>query len=273
MIGFRGHLSTQDVMLQLSEEVLHPRHAKRTRAILALDLTKAFDNVEHTAVLNALSDLHVGGRTHAYVTAFLQAMTAVLTVGELTTDKVQLGSRGTPQGSVLSPLLFNLTLIPMARDLANISNLSHSLYADDITLWTTTGSIGDMEATLQAGADVVVERAMAIGLACSTTKSELLVLHPPKSRTDPTPNPSIRIHMKTYSIPEVTQLRVPGMVMQNNGRHTPPSEWQLTDVEGWDTAVSSSNPADQIRLVDWALRVAEGHKLPDTLRAPEPPHK
>lgn len=53
----------------------------------------------------------------------------------------------------------------------------------------------------------------------------------------------------------------------------PPSEWQLTDVEGWETAVSSSNPADQIRLVDWALRVAEGHKLPDTLRAPEPPHK
>nr|XP_054930237.1 retinal-specific phospholipid-transporting ATPase ABCA4-like [Dermacentor andersoni] len=106
------------------------------------------------------------------------------------------------------------------RDLANIPNLSHSLYADDITLWTTTGSIGDMEATLQAGADVVVERAMAIGLACSPTKSELLVLHPPKSRTDPTPNPSIRIHMKTYSIPEVTQLRVLGMVMQNNGRHT-----------------------------------------------------
>ncbi|XP_075539682.1 pyrimidine-specific ribonucleoside hydrolase RihA-like [Dermacentor variabilis] len=47
----------------------------------------------------------------------------------------------------------------------------------------------------------------------------------------------------------------------------PPSEWQLTDVEEWETAASSSNPADQIRLVDWALRVAEGHKLPDTVYA------
>lgn len=106
MISFRGNLSMQDVMIQLSEEVLHPRHAKRTRAILALDLTKAFHNVEHTAVLKALSDVHVGGRTHAYVTDFLRARTVVLTVGELTTNKLQLGIRGTPQGSVLSSLSF-----------------------------------------------------------------------------------------------------------------------------------------------------------------------
>ncbi|KAH7949287.1 hypothetical protein HPB49_007282 [Dermacentor silvarum] len=57
---------------------------------------------------------------------------------------------GTPQGSVLSPLLFNVTLFPLARALHTIHTLSHAFYADDITLWVTTGNIGDMEATLQA---------------------------------------------------------------------------------------------------------------------------
>ncbi|XP_037505696.1 uncharacterized protein LOC119382028 [Rhipicephalus sanguineus] len=60
MFGFRQQLSTPDVMLQLSEDVLHPSYLKRTRAILALYLIKAFDNVHHTAILDALSSLHVG---------------------------------------------------------------------------------------------------------------------------------------------------------------------------------------------------------------------
>lgn len=106
MIGFRNHLSTQDVMLQISEDALHPRNGKRTRAILALDLTKAF--------VEALSALDVGSRTFNYVSAFLKHRTAELSFGSLSTLTFTLGSRGTPQGSVLSPLLFNITLIPMA---------------------------------------------------------------------------------------------------------------------------------------------------------------
>ncbi|KAH7974975.1 hypothetical protein HPB49_022311 [Dermacentor silvarum] len=91
----------------------------------------------------------------AYVTAFLAHRTAEISYGPLSSPSFSLGNKGAPQGSVLSPLLFNVTLFPLARALRTIPALSHAFYADDITLWVTTGNLGDMETTLQAGVDAV----------------------------------------------------------------------------------------------------------------------
>ncbi|KAH7945586.1 hypothetical protein HPB49_013229 [Dermacentor silvarum] len=85
---------------------------------------------------------------------------------------------GTPQGSVLSPLLFTVTLFPLARALRTIPALSHGFYADDITLWMTTGNLGDMETTLQVGVDAVATHTRSVGLNWSPAKSELLLLLP-----------------------------------------------------------------------------------------------
>ncbi|KAH7945299.1 hypothetical protein HPB49_009224 [Dermacentor silvarum] len=82
---------------------------------------------------------------------------------------------GTPRGSVLSPLLFNVPLFPLARALRTIPALSHAFYADHITLWVTTGNLGDMETTLQAGVDALANHARSVGLSCSPAKSELLL--------------------------------------------------------------------------------------------------
>lgn len=159
MIGFRLHLSTQDIMLRILEEVVNQLHNKHTCAILTLVLTKAFDNIEREAITAALAALQVGERTHNYIKAFLSNRTAEIHFGPLKSDRFTLGSKGTPQSSVLSPLLFNITLIPMTKLLAKVPNLSHSLYADDITLWTTRGSDGEIEYALQTGADIVSEQA------------------------------------------------------------------------------------------------------------------
>lgn len=218
MFGFRPQLSTQDVMLQLSEDVLHPSHHKRARAILALDLTKAFDNVHHTAILDALSSLHVGPRVHAYVTAFLAHRTAEISYGPLSSPSFSLGNKGTPQGSVLSPLLFNVTLFPLARALRTIPALSHAFYADDITLWVTTGNLGDMETTLQAGVDAVATHARSVGLSCSPAKSELL-LFLPRGMAPLSPSP-LTVSLDGTPIPLVSTLRILGLFLQSNGKHT-----------------------------------------------------
>lgn len=76
-----------------------------------------------------------------------------------------------------------------------------------------------MDETLQAGANIVAEQAEAVGLACSPTKSELLVLHPPKCRTDMRPPPKIEILLDNHLIPEVDQVRILGLVIQNNGKN------------------------------------------------------
>lgn len=60
MFGFRRHLGTQDVLIQLKEEILVPATRHSPRAILALDLKGAFDNVAHEAILRNLNNIGCG---------------------------------------------------------------------------------------------------------------------------------------------------------------------------------------------------------------------
>lgn len=125
MVGFRPHLSTQDIMLQLKYQIIEGEGCSKldTRAILGLDLTKAFDNIKHEAILTSLEQMGVGKRTYAYVQNFLTDRTAQITIGGVTSDDIPLGSRGTPQGSVLSPFLFNATMIGLPKKLNEIEGV------------------------------------------------------------------------------------------------------------------------------------------------------
>lgn len=95
-------------------------------------------------------------------------------MGGVESDVIEIGSRGTPQGSVLSPFLFNAVMIGLPRILDSIEGLEHSLYADDITIWSSGGgSDGEIQERLQKAADAVVEYAAPKGLRCSLQTSEL----------------------------------------------------------------------------------------------------
>lgn len=62
--GFRSHLCTTDVLLQVYRDVyLHPDRTPLC-AMLALDLKGAFDNVLHSAVLRTLAETNCGSRTY-----------------------------------------------------------------------------------------------------------------------------------------------------------------------------------------------------------------
>nr|XP_050041167.1 putative nicotine oxidoreductase [Dermacentor andersoni] len=162
MIGFRPHLSTQDVLLQLHHDLLDPPTFSDTKALLSLDLHKAFDNVSHLAILTELATMNPGSRTYHYIRSFLTACTAEIIVGDLSSPTYALGSRGTPQGAVLSPFLFNLALRSLPDKLDRIPDHKHTLYADDVTLWVTSGSDGHIEQTLQRATDVVTSVRVAL---------------------------------------------------------------------------------------------------------------
>ncbi|KAM7300314.1 uncharacterized protein ISCGN_020878 [Ixodes scapularis] len=180
MVGFRPHLSTQDVMLRLKHQIIDGEGCSRldTRAVLGLDLTKAFDNIKHNAVLAGLEQLGVGARTYAYIQDFLTNRTARISIGGATSEEIPMGVRGTPQGSVLSPFLFNTAMLGLPERLEAIGGLQHSIYADDITLWVAGGSDGQIQDTLQAAIDAVEDYVTPRGLVCSPQKSELLLLKP-----------------------------------------------------------------------------------------------
>lgn len=135
MIGFTRHLSTQDAVLQLKYQIIdNGGNARDNKAILGLDLQRAFDKVKHLAILSQVSKLNMGERSYNYINDFLTDRIAELRAGDLQTQEKELGSTGTPQGSVISPMLFNLVMIGVAEKLTDIEDVRHIIYVDDITL-------------------------------------------------------------------------------------------------------------------------------------------
>ncbi|XP_077553168.1 uncharacterized protein LOC144167909 [Haemaphysalis longicornis] len=158
----------------------------------------------------------MGERTYNYVRDFLSGRTAHIQEGDLTMDERKLGSVGTDQGSVISPLLFNVVMIGVARRLESIPEVRHTIYADDITLWVPGGCDGHIESSLQLAVDAI-EQLQGTGLVCSPSKWELLIV-PPMSRL----RQECTIKLRTSNaktIPEVAKMRVLGFLIERNRRN------------------------------------------------------
>lgn len=213
MVGFRPAMSTQDALWLLKQDVLD-NNTRDTQAILALDLEKAFDRVRHDHILETISEVGLGNKFHAYVTSFLSDRQALLTAGELHGGPYKIGPKGTPQGAVLSPFLFNLAMIRLARVLDRQPGIRYTMYADDITIWCTGGRDADIEDALQ-GCLLEVERALeGTGLQCSPAKSELL-LYTKQRRREP-PDIVIRTRLGRI-IPIAREIRILGVHISDNG--------------------------------------------------------
>lgn len=215
MIGYRSHLSTQDTLLRIHEEILQSPSTAQLRAILAIDLTKAFDYVDHDAMLSELADTQCGSHMYNYVRNFLRSRTLSIQIGEHKLDAVPHPQRGIPQGAVLSPTLFNLAMRRIHRALQPLPDIRYSLYADDVTIWINRGSPGHIQDSLQAALEAVHHAARTIGLACSVEKTSLLLIH--SRHWHP---PQVTLQHDTHIIRPQKSLKVLGLHIQSDGGGT-----------------------------------------------------
>ncbi|KAG0444526.1 hypothetical protein HPB47_013699 [Ixodes persulcatus] len=178
--------------------------------------TMAFDTIRHDAVLENLEKLVVGRRTFHYIQDFLSDRTAQIPIGGVASDDINLGGRGTPQGSVLSPYLFNVAMIELPAKLSEIEGLHHSICADDITLWMTGGRDGFIQDTLQEAIRTIEEYVTPRCLTCSPQKSELFLHKPVRSRQLPS---DIALYSQGLRIPSVKSIHILGLRVQADGNN------------------------------------------------------
>ena len=138
--GFRGGLSTVDAVLQLVDECVTAFDQKRYLVAVFLDLSKAFDTVNHDILLSKLEAMGLRGLALAWFRSFLTDRRVVVDVGgHLSNERVI--NIGLPQGTVLSPILFLLYI----NDMCNASNaLNYLHFADDTTIHASADNIDDL---------------------------------------------------------------------------------------------------------------------------------
>ncbi|KAG0445022.1 hypothetical protein HPB47_002946 [Ixodes persulcatus] len=115
----------------------------RVHALVTVDVRKAFDCIGHDHILASVRETGCGHRFDTYILNFLKDRTASFRIEAETSPPITL-TRGAPQGAVLSPTLFNLGMAQLAYLLQQVPQLSHIFYADDLTLWCTHGSPGEI---------------------------------------------------------------------------------------------------------------------------------
>ena len=105
--------------------------------IFFLDIKAAFDSVSHSAILEALVTIGLGGRVYTWIANYLQGRQLFMSTAEGHTAYYAI-KKGVPQGAVLSPLVFNLVLLHLKKQLPRGVHIT--MYADDICIWSASPS-------------------------------------------------------------------------------------------------------------------------------------
>lgn len=120
--------------------MIYPRvDARQPSFALFMDMTKAFDFVDHSILLNKLEIYGIRGNALNLIKSYLTNRTQVTSITKIcprSKIETEYGSGprivkfGVPQGSVLGPLLFLIYI----NDLPNSTNDRMVLFADDCTV-------------------------------------------------------------------------------------------------------------------------------------------
>jgi hypothetical protein len=134
--AYRKFHSVETALLKIQNDLLLAVDRGQLSALVLLDLSAAFDTVNHDILLHRLS-LNFGIQDSAlcFLRSYLTGRTQSVKIDSTVSQKVVL-STGVPQGSVLGPLLFTLYTTPLSYQLDS-SNLSYHLYADDTQLYVS----------------------------------------------------------------------------------------------------------------------------------------
>ena len=171
--GFRKNHNAIDHLIRLESDIRKGFKQKQRTTAIFLDIKNAYDMVHRPALIFKIQRLGIRGHLAHYLHNFLSGNRRFRVRSRSIYSDTFETENGLPQGSCLSPLLFNIMIDDLFDDIP--PGLSFSLFADDSAMWCTTKEYEDGLQLLQSGLRKVEQWSKRNGLEFSAEKSALMI--------------------------------------------------------------------------------------------------
>lgn len=176
--GFQKGKSTITAIVSLVERLIDMIDSGDKAAAIFLDLSKAFDCVNHGTLLEILKTVGVNGVELKWFESYLigrnQCVELTRVVGnsmvKIKSEKLEVQA-GVPQGSILGPVLFLLYVNQLPKEIINGNAL---LFADDTSLIFSDSIIENLEINAHIGVQSVVQFLNQMKLTINSKKCQYL---------------------------------------------------------------------------------------------------
>ena len=204
--GFRKNRSTLDHLVRLETDIRKGFKYKNCTTAVFLDIRNAYDMVYKPALLFKLYKLGFKGHLAHYLKGFLSVNRLFQVRCKSEFSETHALQNGLPQGSCLSPILFNIMINDLFDNVP--SDISHSLFADDSAIWCTDTEPKHSVIRLQRALNRIDEWSQKNGLIFSAKKSAT-VIFTKRNLSQPTQ----ALHLAGNAIPFQSSFKFLGVIL------------------------------------------------------------
>ena len=209
--GFRVGHSCHTAVTHLTDRWLTAINQCQMTGAAFLDLSKAFDLVNHAILIQKLSAYHLSADSLSFFASYLDQRTQYVCLNGKHSYEGTIYN-GVPQGSILGPLLFSVFINDLPLHIS-CPDVTCSLFADDGTLDVSASDVSTITHSLQQGLDDFAKWCRDNRMVANPCKTKCMLLTTrQKHQLNP---PSLNLHLDSEPIEQVREHRVLGVTVDD----------------------------------------------------------
>lgn len=176
-----------------------------------LDLTKAFDTVDHTILLHKLKHYGIRGNSYSWFQSYLSNRTQYTAIDGICSSHLPLLT-GVPQGSILGPLLFLIYIndIQFAYSQAKLT-----LFADDTNVFIAESNLQTLFSSANLVCDKLSDWFYANRLTVNISKSAFMIFFARTSDDQYILENKLELKLNNHQLSRVNKIKFLGLLIDD----------------------------------------------------------
>ena len=180
--GCRSNRSCEDHLVKLEADIKRAQLDNKYLLAIFLDLSNAFDRCWNKGALLNLLQLGIKGKMLNWLVSFLDNRQISVKVGGETSDTLKT-ENGCPQGSVLSPIIFNVIMNTLSQTIAKVNRqyeieskkVNLAQFVDDGAFWLQSGKLKKLTERAQNLLNAIESWSHKWGFTINPLKTQVII--------------------------------------------------------------------------------------------------